>query len=71
MMILQKKRIIIKAVLQLKKLRHNFLPKKLAKGDIPGGLMSKALHSQCRGPGLIPNQGIRSYTGRLRPGTGK
>lgn len=49
MMILQE-RIIIKAMLQLRKLRHNLLPKKLAKGDVPGGLMTKTLHSQCRGP---------------------
>ena len=34
--------------------------------DFPGGPVAKTLHSQCRGPGSIPDQGTRSHMLQLR-----
>ena len=36
--------------------------------DFPGGPVAKTLHSQGRGPGLIPSLGARSCTPQLRVG---
>ena len=55
----------ISVLLTLGLKRRNQL-KKLDLGDLPAGPVAKTLCSQCRGPGLIPGQGTRSYMPQLR-----
>ena len=40
-------------------------------GDFPGGPVAKTPHSNAGGPGLIPDQGIRSHVPQLRPSSAK
>ena len=44
---------------------------RIYRGHFPGGPTAKTLCSQCRGPGLIPDQGTGSHMLQLRPGTAK
>ena len=48
-----------------------FLIQKSVEGDFPGGPVAKALGSQCRGPGSIPDQGMSFHMLQLRPHTVK
>ena len=40
--------------------------KKKRELEIPGGPVTKTPYSQCRGPGSIPGQGVRSHMLQLR-----